>query len=155
MAKEVTASGNPVQDFQDKLIERVRNDIGELLPDEVLQQVVAKAFEKAFFEERRTTDNYNRTETKEPLLVETVRKAAAEAMKAATHEWLAENPEIMEKMIEQQLKEGLAMAAFQTVRELIDGKIGTLRIEVASELEKAGIGTEMLYSNHYPRTTGY
>jgi len=40
----------PQETFEQKIRERVRADIGELLPDEALKALIVKAIEKIFFE---------------------------------------------------------------------------------------------------------
>lgn len=48
-----TTELTPQQKFEDKLRERLRADIGDLIPDEVLKELVDKTIQKGFFEQRR------------------------------------------------------------------------------------------------------
>ena len=47
MSNDITAQNN--SSFQDKLCERLRADIGDLLPDEVLRKLVEESIQKIFF----------------------------------------------------------------------------------------------------------
>lgn len=48
-ARELMTTGNPMEDFQNKLKQKVREDIANLLPEEAVSALVKKAIEEEFF----------------------------------------------------------------------------------------------------------
>ena len=49
MKNEIATNDNAMREFHERVIEKLRKDIGEMLPDSVLQQMVAKAVGDNFF----------------------------------------------------------------------------------------------------------
>ena len=48
-----TKPGNPLEDFKQRVIDKLKNDIGTLMPDEVLHGLVLQAVKETFFLKRR------------------------------------------------------------------------------------------------------
>lgn len=96
MTNELT----PMQNFETKVKERLIKDIGELIPDEALVELVKKATEDCFFKPQKkvTGTGYNQRETTEPSVFEqTVKALLAERMDKAINLWLSEHSELMAK----------------------------------------------------------
>lgn len=134
----------PMDDFQKQLMERVRGDIGELLPDKVLADVVAKGFQTAFFEERITKDRYGHAETRRPpVVVEVVAEICEKQAREAMVEWLDKNPHVLKEVMALQVKKGLAAAMMNNLSAAINGELANLRGQVRDNLDKAGIPNDL------------
>lgn len=57
MSYEVTKPGNPLEDFKQKVLEKLKADIGSLMPDEVLQGLVQQALQQSLFDPVKVRDN--------------------------------------------------------------------------------------------------
>lgn len=93
--------------FQERMFERIRDDIGELMSDEDLRRVVDSAVQKAFFEPIVTKDVWGRiTETPPPLVIE-MTKLMRERVDAAIREWVMTHPDEIAKIIDDVISRGI------------------------------------------------
>ena len=53
MNEIVKTSSNPMEAFQTRVLEKVREDIGKMLPDEVVEGLVKRAIDEQFFQPSR------------------------------------------------------------------------------------------------------
>lgn len=106
--------------FKDKLLERIKNSVGELMTDEDL------------FERRKIQDGYYGSSTKEvPSIVdEAVQKYLKEAMDRAVDKWIAENPEAFSKAVSQVIQEGIANAITQSFERKMASGLYQLQLYV-------------------------
>lgn len=94
------------QTLQEKVFEKIRSSIGELLTEEDLKLLVSTAVERIFFSERIIKENY-REYTKEPEINDIVSKLIKSRIDAEVKNWLAEhNTEVM-KIVKEQLDKGI------------------------------------------------
>jgi hypothetical protein len=97
---EIAKPFDPMQDFQEKLVKRVREDIRELLPDDAINGLIERAVTESFFTETVTQDRWG-GKTREPSwFVKEVVKAAEPLLKAAVERYVAAHPAEIEKVIE-------------------------------------------------------
>lgn len=94
---------DPMADFQNKLKERVRNDIRDLLPDDAVAALVKKAVEEEFFKPRKIDEGYGRTKEEPSWFVTEIRKAAEPIIREAVGKVIAESPETVHKVIAEYL----------------------------------------------------
>lgn len=100
MATLPSTNTNPMETFQNKITEKLRSDIGSMLPDEVLQGLVKKAVDEHFFKERKETSSSGyHTITKPSWFVEEVGKHAQPLIEKAVSEYVKNNKEVMEKAL--------------------------------------------------------
>ena len=88
-----TAITTPVS-FEDKMMARIKESMGDLMTDDQLRGILEKGVEKAFFERPFRIDAYGRKTDHEPALAEKAVKAYLdERMQATVKEWIAANPD--------------------------------------------------------------
>ena len=97
MTTEITEKPVNVQaQFEAKIIEKLRKELGECLPDDVLKQLYAKAMHVLFLEERKTVDGYGRVENRNPpWFVEEVGKLVESTLREKVSAFVAENHEVI------------------------------------------------------------
>lgn len=118
MSNEIEMS----KDFQTKMFERIRSQMGDLLSEEELKQLTTKAVEKAFFEERIVTEGsgYNVREVKAaPYFVELIRSELNKEVKNTLDEYMKNNPEVIAEAIQHAIGKGFTQLIFNH----IDNKI--------------------------------
>src|SRR3990167_6699944 len=94
--------------FQQKMFERIRDSIGELMSEDDLKKMVAVATEKAFFEPRTRKDNYGRVEQyKDSIIVEELRKLLSQHVETAVRQWIEEHPEAVNKAVGESISKGM------------------------------------------------
>jgi phosphoglycolate phosphatase-like HAD superfamily hydrolase len=104
----MTTSLETSKNFQDKIFERIRESIGDLMTDEDLAKLVDAALQKAFFENRKTVDTWGRVSSeKSPLIVEVVQQLMQKRVEEQVDIWLKENHDKYEEIIEKVLAKGM------------------------------------------------
>ena len=130
----------PQQSFQQKLMDRIRDDIGELMPDEALSEIVGKAIEKSFFEERETKDGYyghHRTEI--PWLVKLTRDELNLRVHAAVTKWFGENDEKVRAMVQERFDEGIVACSVRAINGMFQGPMMNLQAKIDDRLQKLSV----------------
>jgi len=95
--------------FEKTLSERIKKDIGELIPNDVLAGIVSKAIQKAFFEERKIEGRfYGQDKTEVPWLVELAKELLADDVKKQVVKWFADNNEVVKEQVKKLMDDGFA-----------------------------------------------
>lgn len=92
---------NPLETFQKKVTDKIRQDIGQMLPEEVVKALFQKAIEEEFFEPRIEWTGYNNnTRVDKPSwFVEAISKEAKSLIEAHVKEFFeSKKPEISEEI---------------------------------------------------------
>lgn len=120
--------------FQEKMYDRIKDLIGELMPQEDLKRLVDAAVQKAFFEPVKVFDGYREIH-KDPYIVQQIRELLNKDVRAAVDEWLAANPDQVTKAI----NECIAKGFYRIVNEHIENKISGAMFNFAEELKRIGV----------------
>lgn len=101
--------------LEERVREKLHAQIGDLITQEDLQQIVERGVEEALFKPREERDRYGHTTTKKPsLAAELVAETLEKQMRAAVNAWIAENRDQFAEMVQEAVgKNGrdLALAA--------------------------------------------
>ncbi len=112
MSTEITTS----KTFQERMFERVREHMGDLLTEEDLKKIVDTALQKAFFEERKIRLGVGyRDEIRPAIFVEMIQTELQEQVKKALVQWLQDNNEVVQQTIEKVIQEGITKVVMQTL----------------------------------------
>jgi hypothetical protein len=120
--------------FEQKMYERIRDSIGDLMSDKDLKKLVDSAVQKAFFEERTETRNYN-TISKPSWMVEKMTELLRDNVTAAVKEWIEAHPDEVTKAI----NEAIAKGMFGLVVSYFDSKVNWPLQNFAQELRNKGM----------------
>lgn len=134
-----TAVATP-QAFQERMFNRIREQMGDLMTDDELKALLDSAMQKAFFEERVLRDSYgNVRESKPPYFVELVQKELQNKVQVAAQEWMANNPETVEKLIQETIAKGMANLVLDYLSQQAQTPLYTFANELRSRLAGSGI----------------
>jgi hypothetical protein len=132
MANEIAMS----TDFQTRIFEKIKKDIGELMTDAEVKALVDKAMEKAFFERQVLKDNYGRDCGTKPSVIELlVKELLDSAVRASVSRWLEEHPEEVAKVVDGVLRDGIVGIVSNHIRQRTEWPLQ----ELASKLMSKGI----------------
>jgi hypothetical protein len=93
--------------FQERMFERIREQMGELMSEDDLKALVDSAMKKAFFEPARETDRWGNTKQGEAMFLTMLRKEMELKVTEAIKTWLAEHPEEVAKAIDDTIAKGM------------------------------------------------
>lgn len=99
--------------FQERMFERVRDQMGDLLTDDDMKKIVDTAVNKAFFEER-PSGSYH-AGPKPSVFVEMMHEELKMRVHSALDQWLKDNPEVVAKTIEKVVQDGITKAVITTL----------------------------------------
>jgi hypothetical protein len=125
-------------DFQTRMFEKIREQMGELLTDAELKQIVEKAMDKAFTE-RVQTHRVGRYGSQEVFEVEApfvgmVRDLLAPSVHKVVAGWLTAHPDEVKKIIDDALKDGIVKMVVQYFENKVSGPISEMRYKMEQAL---------------------
>lgn len=127
---------SPFKEFQERLREKLKDDIGSLIPPAALQEVVETAVKEAFFGSQkdsygRTTDSWLHTELKkvlEPTIKEEVRAV------------VAKNKDEINEMISKHIEANqLSLMLSMAVADSIKSQTTDVFYQLVQKLQQQGI----------------
>lgn len=130
MSTEVTKPPS----FEEVIINKLRKDIGDLMPDEVLKDVISKATHHIFFDPVKTPRSYGGYDTEAySWLEKTCRDLLEKRMNAALQVYMAQNPDVVKKAVDDALAGGIVAA----IGRALDWKIQSATQPLTDQLYKA------------------
>lgn len=134
MSTEIT---NP-ETFEQKLKNRIKDSIGDLISNEDLSKLVHRGVEEIFFQRRPNPKHNgyssNTLVTIEPLLHELVRDAIQPAVVAAVETWVQEHHTEMMKVVDEVVKEGVGTAVLEAMNRKLQDPLMHFQGEVYNKL---------------------
>ncbi len=123
------------QTFEQKLMARIRESIGELMSEEDLKKILDRGVEEALFSRKPELDQYQRVIRTNPSFVENaVKELLAEKMKDAVDKWCITNSQILTEAIEQAVKVGIGKCMLDALDYKMQGLLMNLRGEIEERL---------------------
>jgi hypothetical protein len=124
-------------EFQERMKERMRQAMGDLMPDDVLARIVAEGIDEAFFRPRRTKDRYGLHEVESPSwMAEFLRAEMEKRAERAARDWFAANGEKVEAALREATAGGLCSAVFRAFDELTGEAMTRLRGELSDTFNR-------------------
>lgn len=120
--------------FQERMFERVRDQMGDLMTEAELKTIVDTAMHKAFFEERTEHSGYN-TYKKPSVFVEMMGTELKSRVNSAVDQWLKDNPDVVQKAIEAVVQEGITKAVINTLENRMNWPLQ----QFAEQLRQKGV----------------
>jgi len=117
------------QDFQQRLFDKIRADIGSLMTDEELKKLVETAMDRMFFTPKEVKNDWGRIErTEAPQLVQIVKELIAPRLQDAPKQWLDEHPDEVKKALDSALMGGLASATLRALDSMLSSQFAQFNL---------------------------
>ena len=94
------------QSFQQKMMDRIRESIGELMTDDELKQIVDRGMEEALFKPRCFRTSYGSANEECSLVDKVIKEELHSQMSATVHTWMSENQQVLIDAVQKAAKEG-------------------------------------------------
>jgi 16S rRNA G966 N2-methylase RsmD len=130
MANEVAE----MQDFQTRIFNKIREQMGELLTEKELKALLETAMEKAFFQERKVERGYN-TVIEPPYFIELIKKEMESQVRLQVSEYMKANKELVIKAIDETIAKGF----YDLVRQHQDNMMRGELFNFSEKLKANGI----------------
>lgn len=92
--------------FQQKMMDRIRESIGELMTDEELKKIVDRGMEEALFKPRCYRSSYGSANEECSLVDKAIKDELHTQMNAAVQTWISENQQMLIDAVQKAAKEG-------------------------------------------------
>ena len=100
--------------FQERMKDRIRDSIGELMTDKELSEIVHRAMEEIFFKPMKLQDGYHSKEVP-PFIHQLLKEILAEDVKKAVSEYIAKHKEDVQKIIKEVITLGMGKALIEAI----------------------------------------
>ena len=133
MSTEIQTS----KSFQDKMYEKVRDNIGDLLSDEDLKKIINAAIEKAFFDKViiPSDSSWGSDREKQSLFVANIRELLKEDVHKIMHEWIEEH----KKEVQEIAKEECGRMLLDCIKQYMTGQLQDSFYTLANQLRNKGL----------------
>ena len=121
--------------FQEKMFERIRDQIGDLMTEEDLKKIVEVAMQKAFFEPVVELGRYGDKTTTDPIFVKQIRQLMLENVSLKISAWIKEHPEEITKTLNECIGKGMS----GIVLSYFDQKLNWPLQQFANDLRSKGL----------------
>jgi predicted house-cleaning noncanonical NTP pyrophosphatase (MazG superfamily) len=125
--------------FEQRMKERIRDSIGDLISDEDLTKMVDRSLEEVFFKPRpnpKHTAYYNSGEpaTIPPLLHELVKEVLEANVQAAVREYIGSNQEEVNAIIQKVVQEGIGAAVLGAMNSMFSHQLMNLQNNISQQI---------------------
>jgi len=107
------------QNFQERMFERIKDQMGDLLSEEDLKVILERSIEKAFFEPQTYERGY-RTEVEQSPFVKMIERELHSRVHTIADKWMSENKDRIEELIRDCLGKGFT----KLITDYLDNKMG-------------------------------
>lgn len=129
MGKELTNT----KTFEQRMMDRIKKDIGKLITDKELKSIVKKGVQKAFFEGREKTEGYN-TYTDEAWVVKGLREILNKKVNEFVEQELSEKKEELLKITKEVIEKGLGMAIVNAISNMFSQNIENFKYDISNTI---------------------
>lgn len=123
-------SMNVSPDLQQKVLERIKSQIGDLLTQEDIKMLTEKALEDAFFKPIVTKDGWSE-HTKPPLIVTMVGEILAKSTGTVVDAWFIQN----EGKFKQYVEEAMGKGVVECVKLYFEERVTNIAREVMGQMK--------------------
>ncbi len=104
----------PIKKFEERVKDRLKDDIADLMPDEVLTSLIERSIQEMFFEDRTVKDGSYHTRTEKSWFNKAVETAIANRLEDGISRYISEHS----TEINQKINEAVAAAVPQAIADL-------------------------------------
>jgi hypothetical protein len=130
----------PMQSFQEKLKDKIRDDIASMLPDEVISEMAQRVVNEEFFTKRQVKMSAYGYDTKEvpSAFQEAVLAASKPLIDAEVKKTLAANAERIAAQFDKVIADGILQMTLRALDEKLSNVLEGQGYSIKQALEKIG-----------------
>lgn len=121
--------------FEEKLKERIKDSIGDLMSDEDLSKIVDRGIQAAFFEKQRITDRWGATTEHEPLITAVVKSILYDRVKDEVTKWFEEHPTEVMSIINNVIRDGITKVVLNGIDSKLHSSLITLQSNIMQSIK--------------------
>ncbi|HPT26294.1 MAG TPA: hypothetical protein PLZ95_07725 [Bryobacteraceae bacterium] len=137
MNDNVTNKLTPQQAFEEQIKERLRQNIGELLPDEVLSEMVKKALTDMFFTPRIQRDRWGGQVENPSWFEEEAGKLLRDRISEYLKTWLKENGPDLTRQVQEQISKNATSVIAAFFVSVLQGQAHMMAMNIQNVVNQA------------------
>ena len=100
--------------FQERMKDRIKNLIGELMTDSELSEIVHRAMEEIFFKPMEIKDGYQIKEVP-PFVHQLLKELLTKSVRDEVAKYITDNKDLVQKNIQQVITQGMGKALVEAI----------------------------------------
>lgn len=119
--------------FEDKMRDRIRDGIGDLITDDELNKLIQRGIEETFFKKKTIKKGYDTIEGKsfiEEMLLESLQPR----MRSSIDEWVKSNSDLVAKSVEAVITRGAGDAVVKAFNDMFQSQFYMFQSNIQSML---------------------
>ena len=123
------------QTFQERMFERIKDQMGDLLTEEDLKKMVDAAIQKAFFDPIVVRKQYGVEEVRPSAFVQMIEQVMKEQVNKEIKAWVDDHPEEIAKVLNEAMEKGMFKMALSYFEQKVDWPMR----EMMTKLQQKGV----------------
>lgn len=137
----------PQQNFEDKMKARMRENFGDLVPDELLAKLLERLIEETFFTKRKISESPNRNGYEhekqiESIFSDDIRKLVAPTFNKCMKEFIAANEEKILEMLKEFMEQSASQMILTAFTEQFGATLTNLKFSLVNDLRNGALGNQ-------------
>lgn len=122
--------------FNEKMRDRIKESIGDLLSDEDLTKIVDEGIRMVFFQPYNTIDKWGAKVEHLPLIVTVVKELLTSRVNEKADQWFAENPDKVSEILDQVIRDGIVKMVMSSFEEKTQSALIGLKQHIMSMIQR-------------------
>lgn len=122
------------QTFQERMVERLKDNIGELMTDEEAKQLVDRAINQIFFQERPSTSSHYNAPKRPPFIHELLADSLQPIVERQIKAWIDEHQEEVLATIQRVVQEGLGTAMVKSLNNIFQNQMFAFESNIRQQI---------------------
>lgn len=126
--------------FEEKMKDRIRDSIGDLLSDEDLKKLIERGMEDVFFKGKIDRDSWGNVRSEQlPLIHQMVKEHIEPIVQEEVAKYIDNNRELVIDVIKQTLEVGAGMLLVKAMNQTFQNSLMTLQGNMITDLRNNGV----------------
>ena len=121
--------------FENRMKERIRDSIGELMTDDELSKIISRCVEDIFFKEREIKEGYH-TRTEPPFVHKIVEELLTRRVKEQVMIYFGENKDKLLEIVKGIIGKGIGEAVFKAIDQKFQNDLYTFQNNIITTLSQ-------------------
>ena len=121
--------------FEEKMKDRVKDSIGDLMTDEDLKKIVEKGIEEVFFQGKLSQDGYS-SKRSDPLINTMIEGLLKQKIEQALYKYIESRSDDIDKKMNDVIKNGAGHAFISALDSMFSNSLDTLKFDIQNEIQQ-------------------
>ena len=131
MSTDITTPSN----FQERMMERIKASIGDLITDDELKKLVDRGMDEVFFKKEIIKVGYYDTKQSPSFMEKIVKELMEDKVRERMKVYLTEHEKEVLEVVEKVIKEGAGAAVMQALASTFSSQLFTLQNNIQNQLQ--------------------